>query len=112
MDGNEAREEFKGASPERTAADGAGAKKSLFGGSKKNVFNPFAKKVGKTNGGSDNSANVGSAVGNSFTKESNMGSDNRFGAPQRSGGFGENSFSGAGDKSKLSAGNLSGGFDN
>jgi len=41
-----------------------------------------------------------------------MGSDNRFGAPQRSGGFGENSFSGAGDKSKLSAGNLSGGFDN
>jgi hypothetical protein len=38
-------------------------------------------------------------------------SDNRFGAPQRSGGFGDNSFSGAGDRSKLSAGNLSGGFD-
>jgi|TARA_B110000285_G_scaffold225206_1_gene283093 hypothetical protein len=40
-----------------------------------------------------------------------MESDNRFGAPQRSGGFGENSFSAGGDKSKLSAGNLSGGFD-
>ena len=113
MDGNEPREEYKAVSPERSAADtGAGpAKKSLFGGSKKNVFNPFAKKVGKTNGGSDNAANVGSAVGSSFTKESNVGSDNRFGAPQRSGGFGENSFSGAGDKTKLSAGNLSGGFD-
>lgn len=114
MGENEANEENKSGSPDRTAgeANGAGpAKKSLFGGSKKNVFNPFAKKVGKTNGGSDNAANVGSAVGSSFTKESNMESDNRFGQPQRSGGFGDNSFSGNGDKSKLSAGNLSGGFD-
>jgi len=106
---------MKAASPERSAADsatGGPGKKSLFGGSKKNVFNPFAKKVGKPlGGGSETAANVGSAVGSSFTKESNMESDNRYGAPQRSGGFGDNSFSGAGDKSKLSAGNISGGFD-
>ena len=114
MGESEPAEEIKAASPEKTATETtttAPAKKSLFGGSKKNVFNPFAKKVGKPPGGSDNAANAGSAVGSSFTKESNVESDNRFGAPQRSGGFGDNSFSGAGDKSKLSAGNISGGFD-
>ena len=36
-------------SPERNAETGTSGpgKKSLFGGSKKNVFNPFAKKTGK-----------------------------------------------------------------
>jgi len=49
---SEPREEVKAASPERAAESNAAgpAKKSLFGGSKKNVFNPFAKKVGKPNG--------------------------------------------------------------
>lgn len=80
---NASREEVKTTSPERNIPETvtSGAKKSLFGGSKKNVFNPFAKKTGKPLGTGENTSGVGSAVGNSFTKESNIESDNRFGAP-------------------------------
>ena len=65
-------------------------KKNLFGGAKKNVFNPFAKKTGKAAGGSDSA---------SFAKESNVDSEKKRGA-----GFGDNSFSGAGNQSKISSG--------
>lgn len=65
-----------------TTADSSGSgagKKNLFGGSKakKNVFNPFAKKTGpKPLSGGEGT------VGNSFAKESNAASENKYGDSQ------------------------------
>jgi len=65
------REEIKEAPDAST-----GPKKSLFGASKKNVFNPFAKKSGgpKPLG---SGAGVG-GTNNSFTKDSNAPSEGKF----------------------------------
>lgn len=69
----------------------AGPKKGLFGASKKNVFNPFAKKSGgpKPIG---TGTGLGGVTNTSFTKDSNAPSEGKFsGSQHKSGGFGENS---------------------